>query len=268
MMKLEQAVKNIHVVDNAGNDMGNNRIHPFSRLLVTLCYILVVVSFHKYDFIGLASMILYILVQCIWYEISICSMLRRIWPIVLLTGMVGIANPLFDRSPYFAVGNIAITGGMISMATLLLKGMLCVMSSYLMVIHTGIRQLCYSLRILHVPIEIITILLLLHRYLVVLLKETERMQQAYKLRAPGQRGLHFKVWGSFVGLLLIRSIDRAEEIYESMQLRGFHGMFYGPIQYSNRTASILYVMIWGIVFLLLRIIPVFPLVGIVWNGVL
>lgn len=49
--------------------------------------------------------------------------------------------------------------------------------------------------------------------------------QAYELRAPGQKGIHFKVWGSLMGQMLLRSMDRAEVIYESMCLRGFDGVF-------------------------------------------
>lgn len=62
-----------------------------------------------------------------------------------------------------------------------------------------------------------------YRYISVLLAETQRVVQAYELRAPGQKGIHFKVWGSLMGQMLLRSMDRAEVIYESMCLRGFVG---------------------------------------------
>ena len=52
------------------------------------------------------------------------------------------------------------------------------------------------------------------------------MSESYALRAPGQKGIHFSAWGSFLGQLLLRSMDRAEELYSSMRLRGFRGEFY------------------------------------------
>lgn len=270
MTKLEQAVKNIHAADNTDNDNDSEKggIHPLSRLLVTFCYVLVVVSFHKYDLTGLAGMVLYILIQCIWYEISIAGMMRYIFPVLLLTGMIGIANPFFDRTAFFSVGNVAVTGGLLSMAVLMIKGMLCVMASYILVIRTGIRQICYSLRLLRVPEELVTVLLLMHRYLMVLIKETERMQQAYKLRAPGKRGLPIKTWGSFVGLLLLRSIDRAGEIYESMQLRGYHGVIQGAGRRYDMAASFTCTAAWGIAILALRFIPVFQVTGMLLRGLL
>ena len=52
------------------------------------------------------------------------------------------------------------------------------------------------------------------------------MAQAYSLRAPGQKGIHISAWGSFLGQLLLRSMDRAQELYSSMELRGFRGEFF------------------------------------------
>lgn len=250
MTKLDQAVKEIHIADNA--DGGCSGIHPISWLFVTIIYIMAVVSFQKYNITGLAGMVLYILIQCIWHEISISAMIKRIWPVFLLTGLMGLANPLLDRT---------VSAGLLSMTTLILKGMFCVMASYILVTQTGVRQICYALHLLHLPKEIVTVLLLMHRYLIVLLKELERMQLAYKLRAPGQKGLHFKTWGSFAGLLLLRSIDRAGEVYESMQLRGFHGTFRTSSDRYNPVRSIIYAAAWGIVILALRLFPVFEMVG-------
>ena len=51
------------------------------------------------------------------------------------------------------------------------------------------------------------------------------MTTAYRLRAPGQKGIRWNAWGSFLGQLLLRSMDRAEELYASMRLRGFQGDF-------------------------------------------
>lgn len=266
MTNLEQAVKDIHITDHAGVNAEKSGIHPLACLLVTFIYIVTVLSFGRYDVAGLSAMILYILVQCIWHEVSVREMLKHIWPVFILTGMIGIANPFLERTVYvshnfFFMGDLTITYGMLSMITLMLKGMFCVMASYLLVNQIGIRQICYALYRLHLPEEIVTVLMLMHRYLIVLLKELGRMQQAYKLRAPGHRGVHIRAWGSFAGLLLLRSIDRAGEVYESMQLRGFHGgMKYTPVE-SNKGRNIFLVLIWGFVFLLLRIFPVFRIVG-------
>lgn len=262
MNRLEQAAKDIHISDDVDNSSAAKGIvHPLSRVLVTFFYILIVVSFSHYNLIGLAGMVLYLLAHIIWYEISLGTMCKRVWPVFLLTGAVGIASPVMNREVCVMLGDVAVTYGMLSMITLMLKGIFCVTASYILAVTTGIGQICYALRLLHVPEEIVTVIMLMHRYLMLLIKEVERLLQAYKLRAPNQKGLQFKTWGSFVGLLLLRSMDRAEEVYESMKLRGFQGrMQYSSLK-SNKGKSILYVLLWGICFLVLRMFPVFQVVG-------
>lgn len=262
MNKSAQAVKDIHISDEAGSSHGSKGgLHPLSRVLVTFLYILAVVSFSNYNLTGLAGMVLYLLVQVIWYEISVKTMFKHVWPVLLMTAAVGIAGPFMDREVYGMLGNIAVTYGMLSMVTLMIKGMFCVIASYILTVTAGIGQICYALTVLHVPEEIITVIMLMHRYLMVLLKEVERMQQAYRLRAPKQKGILFKTWGSFVGLLLLRSMDRAQEVYESMKLRGFHGRIQSLSFESSKGKSILYVLLWGLFFLVLRIFPVFHIAG-------
>ena len=100
------------------------------------------------------------------------------------------------------------------------------MASFLLIATTPMDALCAALRKLHVPSLLVTLLLLTYRYVSVMLHEVSVMSEAYHLRAPGQKGIHISAWGSFLGQLLLRSMDRAETLYESMQLRGFHGEFY------------------------------------------
>lgn len=262
MNKLGQATREIHISDNAGNSpAAGSGVHPLSHVLVTLFYILTVVSFSGYHLMGLAGMVLYLLARIMWHEICLGTMWKRIWPILLLTGAVGIVNPIINREVYAMVGDIVITYGMLSMITLMVKGIFCVMASYILAVTIGMGQICHALRLLHIPEELVTVIMLMHRYLMVLIKEVERLQQSYRLRAPNQKGLQFGTWGSFVGLLLLRSMDRAEEVYESMKLRGFQGRMRVSSLNSSRGKSILYVLLWAMCFLLLRMFPVFQIVG-------
>ena len=112
------------------------------------------------------------------------------------------------------------------MLTLMLKGCLALMASFLLVATTTIDMICGALRKLHVPKTLTALLLLTYRYIGVIMGEASAMSQAYSLRAPGQKGIHISAWGSFLGQLLLRSMDRAQELYSSMELRGFRGEFF------------------------------------------
>ena len=227
MDKLSLARSELREMDAlAAEDSPIHRIHPLCKLLVTILYIVAVVSFPKYDFSGLIVMLLYpvLLFQITGIPVRLCfHKLRFVLPLVCA---VGIVNPFLDRTPLLALGGLTISGGVVSMLVLMMKGVFSLMASFLLIATTSIDSLCAALRKIHVPAVITTLLLLTYRYIGVMLEQASVMSQAYKLRAPGQKGIHISAWGSFLGQLLLRSMDRAEELYSSMTLRGFRGEFY------------------------------------------
>ena len=238
-----------------------HRLHPLCKLLVTVTYIFIVVSFHKYDLTGLIVMVLYpvFLFQAAGIPVHVCFYkLRVVLPLVCA---VGLANPFLDHVPFTQVGNLIIAGGIISMLTLMLKGCLALMASFLLVATTTIDVLCGALRKLHVPKVLTALLLLTYRYVGVIMAEASAMSQAYSLRAPGQKGIHISAWGSFLGQLLLRSMDRAQELYSSMELRGFRGeYFYSDIP-ACRVGDALFTVIGISLFVCARVVNIAWLLG-------
>lgn len=226
--------------------------HPLAKLLVTVFYIFTVVSFQKYDLTGLIPMILYpmLLFAVSGIPVRLCfQKLRFILPLVCVAG---IWNPFLDRTVAGVIGNLTVTGGMISFITLLVKGIFTLMASFLLIATTSMEKICYALHMLHLPDVMVTQALMTYRYVSLLLQEAGTMMNAYMLRAPGQKGVHHRAWGSFAGQLLLRSMDRAQELYQSMQMRGFHGAFYYADVEKFHTADTCYIIFWGMVFLLMR----------------
>ncbi len=210
----------------ATTDSPIHRLHPITKLAATVCYIAVTVSFPKYDFSELLPMVLFPILafQIAGISMGLCFYkLRGILPIVCA---VGLANPFLDRAVFTCIGAVSISCGVISMLTLMMKGIFSLMASFLLVATTSMDALCAALRKLHVPAALTSLLLLTYRYISLMLEEASVMYEAYLLRAPGQNGIHIRAWGSFLGQLLLRSMDRAGELYSSMQLRGFQGEFF------------------------------------------
>lgn len=253
MNKLGGAIYEIRYMDEmAEKDQWLNRIHPLAKLILTAAYIAVTVSFPKYSLEGLLCMGVYPTVLFILGEIPFRDSLRRLRIVLPLVCLVGLFNPFFERQPLFALGGITVTAGMVSMLTLMIKGIYSVLASYLLIASTSIEKICYAMRLLHIPSVLVTQVLLTYRYISVLLGEANRMMQAYSLRAPNQKGVHFKVWGTLAGQLLLRSMDRAGEVYESMELRGYQGEFCYAASGPCRGKDYLYFLGWGAAFLLVR----------------
>ena len=238
-----------------------HRLHPLCKLIVTIVYVFIVVSFHRYDFSGLAVMLLYpvLLFQAAEIPIHVCFYkLRVVLPFVCA---VGLANPFLDHTPILQLGNLVVTGGVLSMLTLMFKGCLTLMASFLLVATTPVDVLCAALRRIHVPAVMTTLFLLVYRYIGVMMKEASVMAQAYSLRAPGQKGIHISAWGSFLGQLLLRSMDRAGELYHSMVLRGFQGDFFYIELPGWRVGSVLFTALSVCFFMCARFVDIAQLIG-------
>lgn len=227
MDKLSHAQAELREMDDLATERSPlHRLHPLCKLLITAVYIVTLVSFPKYALFPLIVMALYpvILFQIAGIPLRLCfHKLRFILPLVCAVGLI---NPFLDHTPLFLLGSLTVTGGVVSMLTLMGKGVLALTASFLLIATTPIDTLCAALRRLHVPTILTTLLLLTYRYIGLMLEEVSVMSQAYSLRAPGQKGIHISAWGSFLGQLLLRSIDRASELYHAMLLRGFQGNFF------------------------------------------
>ncbi len=228
-----------------------NNIHPLGKLLTCVMYIVITASFDKYALSSLILMAVFPVFCFIVGDLSFKDGLYRMRLILPLVIFVGIFNPFFDRTIMFYAGQIPVTGGVISMLTLMFKGFYSVLSAYVLIATTSIEDICYALRLLHMPRTIVIVILLIYRYFGLMGKEADRIATAYKLRAPNQNGIRYKAWGTLVGQWLLRSMDRAGTVYESMMLRGFKGDF----KTSKKTPKVsdhLWFIIWTIVFLVIR----------------
>ena len=238
-----------------------HRLHPLCKLLVTVFYIAAVVSFPKYDFSALAVMVLYpvLLFQAAGIPVGLCFYrLRIVLPLVCAVGLV---NPFLDHTPLLRLGGLTVTGGWVSMVTLMMKGVFSLMASFLLIATTSMDSICAALRKLHVPGILVTLLLLTYRYIGVLMEQVAVMTDAYRLRAPGQKGLHISAWGSFLGQLLLRSMDRAEELYGSMLLRGFRGEFHYADIPACRASGVVFTMVCTAAILTARFVRITTLLG-------
>ncbi|MBQ5952140.1 MAG: cobalt ECF transporter T component CbiQ [Lachnospiraceae bacterium] len=262
MNRLEESLGELRGMEElAAQDSPVHRLHPGVKLILAVACILTVISFSKYQLSAMVPMALPVILayQIAGIRPSLCFYrLRFVLPLVCF---VGLFNPFFDRTPVLTIGAVTVTGGVISMLTLLLKGVLTLMTAFLLVATTRFDRICAALRRAHFPALLVNLLLLTYRYASVLMEEAASMTTAYHLRAPGQKGIHVSAWGSFLGQLLLRSFDRAERLHKSMLLRGYHGHFH-YVDASPVTTKDVTVCVCGLaLFAFLRFVDITRLLG-------
>ena len=102
------------------------------------------------------------------------------------------------------------------------KSVLCLLTVILVSNTTPFSQILRVLKSIRVPALLITTLALMHRYLFVLMDESERMRRARASRTFTRgRRFHWNTLATVVGQLFIRASERAERIYDAMCARGW-----------------------------------------------
>ncbi len=262
MAQIYQAIQEIDKFESlAKRDQWLNQIHPLVKLMLSIFYIGITVSFPKYSISSLLVMCIYPFFAFVVGELSFKDALRRMKLIFPVICFVGIWNPILDRQPMFFLGEFLVTSGMISMVSLMIKGFLTVLAAYLLIATTTMEDICYSLGKIHIPKTLVIVILLIYRYITLFLTEVSRITTAYHLRAPRQKGINYKAWGSLVGQMLLRSMDRANLVYEAMCLRGFKGSVVTGKRWKWSLGDTVYLLVWCSIIILLRYTSILELVG-------
>ena len=106
--------------------------------------------------------------------------------------------------------------------TVALRGSLCLLTVSIFAAVTPFGALPGVLRRIGVPALLVTTMALMHRYLFVLVDESDRMRRARACRTfTRRRGLGWAMNAEVIGRLFVRASERAERIYLAMCARGW-----------------------------------------------
>jgi cobalt/nickel transport system permease protein len=259
---------NMRILDDlARKETTIHKIHPLVKLLTTVCYLIVVVSFGKYDIGGLLPLLIYPVMIFALAELPVKPIFMRILLVSPLIIGIGILNPFFDHQ-IFLLGGIEISRGWVTFLSLLIRSALTVTAALLLIATTGMDRLGGALRMLKIPRIFVLQLLLTYRYISVLMEEVARSLRAYSLRAPNQKGVHRSAWGSLAGQLILRTFDRAQRIYEAMCLRGFTGEYHTGGFGRMRVWDLAYLAGWVLFFATVRMYNIPMIIGSLITGVI
>ncbi len=198
-----------------------HRLHPIAKLVSAFLYIIAVVSFHRYAFLELIPYVFYPTVMMALSETPYSLLHKRAALALPFCMLAGISSLILDTATVFRIVSLSVSYGVLAFFCVLLKTYLCVMAVLLLVATTPFAQLTDSLRALRVPAIFISVFEMTYRYIGTLLLETGSLYTAYRLRGGNRRGVDIRHMGSFVGQLLLKSIDRSERVYNAMQCRGY-----------------------------------------------
>lgn len=141
----------------------------------------------------------------------------------------------YPGKPMISIGPLSVTEEGIRMAgsiTLKANSIFLVLTTLLATI--SITTIGQALHQLGIPKKFVHILLFTYRYMHVLEKEFQRLWNAITVRGfiPATTIHTYRTYAYLVGVLLLRSMGRAERIHDAMLCRGFSGRFYSLREFN------------------------------------
>jgi len=250
----------------ASGDTFLHRLDPRAKLIVTLVFLITVVSFNKYTLIAFVPFFIYPIVLISAGRLPVGYFLKKVLQVSPFAMLVGIFNPVMDREIIMHIGTLGVSGGWISFLSIIIRFFLTVTAALILISLTGFNTVCEALRRLGVPRPFVIQLLFFYRYIFVLVEEAERMERARSLRSFNSRSRPFRVFISILGHLLLRSFDRAERVYLAMRCRGFQGRIPMIREIKMRWKDFVFMAGWSLLFILFRLNNIPISIGEICDG--
>jgi len=198
------------------------------RVVCSALFALVVVSSQQFSAALLGLLLAFMLVKA--SKLNIKRTLRRVvaMDLFMLT-LICVLPFTTPGEPMFTVFGLGASWLGLSHALLItVKANAVLLVLFSLVATMSASTLGHALAHLKVPDKLVHLMLFMVRYLDVISTEYKKMRRAMQARAfvMGTNRHTWKSIGYLFGMLLIRSVERAERINDAMKCRGFCGRFY------------------------------------------
>jgi len=242
MDDISKAISNIRKIDELGDRSTIlNRIDSSIKIIVTIIYIIKVLSMKEFIVSDIICIVLYPIILFKLGKVPVKFIFKKVLfvlPIILGLSVINLIIDFSYSEIYFSI-------------LLLFKCTFALSGALLLIVTTGINNLAFGLKKLKIPNILIMQILMLHRYIILMMEECYRVKSAYELRTLGEKSMTMRDYGQIIGQMLLKSIDRSENVYESMKLRGFDGDLYINSNKRARCIDFLYLIICAVILIFL-----------------
>jgi len=225
----------------AGGDSLIRRLDPRVKIVVVFLFSVAVAVSNRFVVLMLALGLGLCIVLAA--RLPIKQLVRRLVPVNMFIILLWFFLPFtFEGEPLFSVGPLVGTHeGVLYAARISIKSNAIMVILIALVASTSILTLGHAMHELRVPKKIVHLFFFTYRYIHVIHREYLRLVSAMKVRGfrPGTNVHTYKTFAYLVGMLLVRSSDRAERVHNAMLCRGFSGNLYSLSEFSLKTRDMI-----------------------------
>jgi cobalt/nickel transport system permease protein len=197
-----------------------HRLDARLKLVAALAFIVTVIATPVGAWRGLGAEGLFLAFVLGLAGIPLRELGRRWLGLLILVGFLAVmVAPAHPAAARYGVGVVA--------ASILIKNGLALAAMIVLAGTTPFPKLLAALRKLGVPPVLVATLQFMDRYRHVLVSELERMATARRARTFRRRGpLTWDLLGGLIGMLFLRTLERAERVHGAMMARGWNGVLH------------------------------------------
>ena len=107
-----------------------------------------------------------------------------------------------------------------------------------------------------VPAKIVNLFIFSYRYIHAILLEYKRLKEAMDMRGfrPKTNMHSYRSYAYLVGMLIVKSHDRAERVHSAMLCRGFQGRFFDLTEFSLKGTDLIFITTFIICLMVITLI--------------
>ena len=229
----------------ANNNSFLHGLDPRGKLIVVFLFSIVVAAAKRFPVL-LVSLTLGLLIV-LTAKVPARELIKRLIPVNMLILFLWLFLPFtFGGEPLFFMGSLAVTREGVSYATLIsIKSNAMMLMLIALVASTPIFSMGHAMHQLKIPKKIVHLFFFTYRYIHAIFREYLRLKNSIKIRGfIPKTNLHtYKTFAYMVGMLLVRSFDRAHRVHNAMLCRGFKGDLYSLKKFSFKTNDIVSIIL-------------------------
>jgi len=232
------------------------RLDPRVKILVVFLFSVLVAVSNRFVvlLLGLALG----LSMALLARLPVKQVLVRLVPVNLFIIFLWFFLPFtLQGKPLFSVGPLVGTHeGVLYAARISIKSNAIMAVLIALVASTSLLTLGHAMHDLKIPKKLVHLFFFTYRYIDVIHKEYLRLVNAMKVRGFRPRtNMHtYRTFAYLVGMLLVRSSDRADRVHSAMLCRGFRGNLYSLSAFSLKARDVISLILMLVLILALGVL--------------
>lgn len=232
------------------------KLDPRGKIIVVFLFSIVVAAANRLQVL-LWSLVLGLL-MVMAAKVPAKELFKRLIPVNMLILFLWFFLPFtFGGKPLFFLGPLAVTReGVLYATRISIKSNAMMLMLIALVASTPIFSMGHAMHQLGIPQKIVHLFFFTYRYIHVIYREYLRLKNSMKIRGfTPKTCLHtYKTFAYMVGMLLVKSFDRAQRVHNAMLCRGFNGDLYSLSKFSFKKRDIVSMVLMLTVILFLGVL--------------